>query len=128
MYQRSCLTYFCVIYDENTFDAKDFFESLNLDYKIFERFGTNKSIEIGRNEIFDININEMVRVTLKDLFGKEEILLNLKKKYNLTYYLERVPSLVYDTDEPNQILSLEPDIVEFLYKSQTEDDLDYYIL
>ena len=128
MYLRSCLTYFCVIYDEETFDSKDFFNSLNLDYEIFERFGTNKSIEIGRNEIFDININEMVRVTLKDLFGKVEILLSLKKKYNLTYYLERVPSLVYDTDEPNQILSLEPDIVEFLYKSQTEDDLDYYIL
>lgn len=128
MYLRSCLTYFCVIYDEETFDSKDFFNSLNLDYEIFERFGTNKSIEIGRNEIFNININEMVRVTLKDLFGKEEILLSLKKKYNLTYYLERVPSLVYDTDEPNQILSLEPDIVEFLYKSQTEDDLDYYIL
>ena len=85
-------------------------------------------MEIGRNEIYNVDINEMVRYTLKDLFGKEEILLELKEQYNLKYYLERVPQLHADTTNVNPILSLAPDIVEFLYKTQTIDDLDYYII
>ena len=69
----------------------------------------------------------MVRVTLKDLFGKEEILLSLKEKYALEYYLERVPTLESDSERPNQCLSLDFDIIEFLYKTRTRDDLDYYV-
>ena len=127
MSMNNCLTYFCVIYDKY-FDMKDFCNRLNLNYHYLRNYGTDCSMEIGRNEIYNVDINEMVRYTLKDLFGKEEILLELKEQYNLKYYLERVPQLHADTTNVNPILSLAPDIVEFLYKTQTIDDLDYYII
>ncbi|MBR2984551.1 MAG: hypothetical protein IKC60_03500 [Clostridia bacterium] len=83
---------------------------------------------MGRNEVYNVDLNVMVRETLKDLFEKEKILLELKRKYHLTYYLERVIHIYADTENNiNPILSLAPDIVAFLYKSDTEDDLDYYV-
>lgn len=126
MIDNYCLTYFRVMYDEN-FNMKDFCDKLGLDYDYLKDYGTDCSMEIGRNEIFNIDINEMVRVTLKDLFGKEVILSELKEKYKLEYYLERVPMLNGDTTKVNPVLSLDYDIIEFLYKTKTIDDLDYYI-
>jgi hypothetical protein len=114
------------MYDEN-FDMKDFCDKLGLNYEYQKEYGTDCSMEIGRNEVFKINLNEMLRYTLKDLFGKEEILLELKKKYNLEYYLERVPELHSDTTRVNPVLSLDDDIIEFMYKTKTKDDLDYFI-
>ena len=67
----------------------------------------------------------MLRETLKDLIGKEEILLELKNKYNLEYYLERVPLLINDASYFK--LSLDDDIIEFMYKTKTKDDLDYHL-
>ena len=125
-FRNTCLTYFLVVHDEN-FDLKDFCDLLDLDYDYYLQFNTVDFLEIGRNEIYNVNINEMIRITLQDLFGKVDMLNKLKEKYNLTYYLERVPSLVESSDEPTPILSLESDIIEFLYKTNTIDDLDYYI-
>ena len=120
-----CLTYFLVKYDDN-FDMKDFCEKLNLDYEYCSRFGTECTLEIGRNELFDSNINVMVRKSIKDLIGKENILLELKEKYNLEYFIERVP-IIKKENKPYLKLSLEDDIIEFMYKSKTSDDLDYFI-
>ena len=86
--------------------------------------GTEDHIFIGYHYDYKEDVNEMVRYSLKDLFGKEEILLKLKNKYNLTYKLERVPTL-FKKRRIN--ISLSPDIIEFLYKTQTIDDLDYFI-
>ena len=128
MYQRDCLTYFRVMYDISNFDPYDFCASLDIPYEVYEKFGTDCCIEIGRNERFNLDINVMIRETLRDLFGKEEILKILKEKYNLEYFLERVPTIIKDSTESNQILSLDNDIIEFLYRTQTKDDLDYFIL
>lgn len=122
-----CLTYFLVKFDINNFDYDDFANQLNLDLQLLKRFGTDETIEIGRNELFDIDINVMIRRSIKDLIGKEDILLKLKNKYNLEYYIERVPCLVANTEKPRQILSLDYDIIAFMYKAQVCDDLDYYI-
>lgn len=127
IYKHGCLTYFFVEHDGNL-DKKEFCKILNLDENIIEYFSTDNTIEIGRNELYDVDVNKMVRVTLKDLLGKEEKLLYLKEKYNLYYALERVPSLVADTNEPHPILGLDNDIIEFLVKTKTVDDLDYYVL
>ena len=67
----------------------------------------------------------MIRETLKDLIGEEDILLELKNKYNLEYYLERVPLLLNDDNYIK--LSLDMDIIEFMYKTKTIDDLDYHL-
>ena len=125
--ERYCLTYFLVQFGEN-FNLRDFCSLLGLSFVETKRFGTDCTLDIGRNEVFDVDINVMLRVTLKDLLGKEKQLAALKERYGLTYYLERVPTLVANSEAPNQLLSLEPDIIEFLYTTQTIDDLDYYIV
>lgn len=128
----SCYTYFGVIYRDNNFDVEKFKERLNLkDFKVKEYASRLKEdnkrfkIEIGYCNKFNVDINVMVRETLKELFGKEEILSDLKKEYDLEYYLERVIYLERDKVQP--ILSLDGDIIEFLYRANVVDDLDYYV-
>lgn len=121
-----CLTYFRVDFDRG-FDLLEFSGALDLKYEVLLDFKCDNSLYIGYNTDFDINCNVMLRKTLKDLFGKEDILLKLKHQFNLVYYLERVP-VVFSSDTSNMILSLEKDIVEFLYKTDTIDDLDYIVL
>ena len=113
-----CLTYFSVVFNE-AFDLVDFCSQLGLDYDYIKNYGSDKHVEIGRNELFNIDINVMVRESIKDLIGKEDILVKLKNKYNLEYYLERVLGIYVDGIHP--ILSLDSDIIEFLYKSKTID-------
>ncbi len=83
---------------------------------------------MGFNENYNVDVNEMLRVTLKDLFGKEEQIKKLKKEFSLSAILEIVPVIASNSNEPNQYLSLERDIIEFLYKSETDIDLDYYVV
>lgn len=123
--EKYCLTYFLVKFDSNNFDMLEFSKVLDLDYQILERFGTESTIEIGRNEFYNDDINVMVRTSLKDLFGKEDKLLYLKNKYKLEYVLERVPLILDNQNMPK--LSLDDDIIEFLYKTKTKDDLDYFL-
>ena len=124
---NSCLTYFLVKFHPHNFDLRVFCNRLGLDYNETLRFSTPGTIEIGRNEMYENDINIMVRETLKNLFGKEDILLELKARYELEYVLERVPRIHLNSkgDFPN--LSLDEDIVEFMYKTRTIDDLDYLI-
>ena len=84
-------------------------------------------IEIGRCRTYSVNLNDMYRETIALLRGKERILSDLRCCYALSYYLVAVPEIVSDSEDPKPILSLEPDIVEFLYQSGTEHDLDYYV-
>ena len=123
----SCYTYFAVIYSDDNFNLDEFIKNLGLKDYTIKVFPSRKKIEIGYNDKFNIDINFMLRETLKDLFGKETYLLEMKEKYNLEYYLERVLCLKKKTGLVHPILGLDNDIVEFLYKTKTIDDLDYYI-
>lgn len=84
--------------------------------------------EIGRNDDYNVYVSEMCRQTLKDLFGKEQAILELKKKYSLSTTLEIVPYIVVDSEAPNQCLSLDDDVIAFLHDTGTQMDLDYYII
>lgn len=83
---------------------------------------------IGYNENYNVNVNKMLRVTLKDLFGKEEQLKKMQEMFSIQIYLEIVPYISSESSEPSQILSIEKDIIAFLYKSNIEMDLDYYLI
>lgn len=121
-----CLTYFRIDFSDD-FDLAVFANALDLSYETLLDFKCDHSLYIWYNTEFDINCNVMIRQSLKDLFGKEEILLKLKHQFNLVYYLERVPVVFFD-ETSNMILSLEKDIIAFLYKTDTIDDLDYVVL
>ncbi len=122
------LTYFRVHLGNKPLNLLDFCTRLGLDYEATKDYGTDVTLHIGECYDFDIDINVMLRKTLKNLFGKEEILVELKREYALEYYLERVPTLVAGSDMPNQLLSLDLDIIEFMYKTGTHDDLDYFVI
>jgi len=128
-YLNYCLTYLLVeIGEPEKFDLHDFCDSLGLDYEHTENFSTEESIELGRHEDCNQSGNAMIRETLKDLFGKEDILVELKKKYSLSFTLERVPFIHRNVDADKQIhLSLADDIIAFMYKTGTHDDLDYFL-
>ena len=121
---NECKTYFAVFYNDG-FDKKDFCETLLLDEVQLDTFYKEKLI-IGFNEKYEVDINDMIRKTIKPLLGKEDELDMLRRKYNLKYYLVLVPTIKVDGVHP--ILSLAPDIIEFLYLTGTEEDLDYYIV
>ncbi len=134
MKKHNCRTYFRIT---GNFDTK---EVLNiLDIKADNVFNKGETIEkskrirefdeitIGFNNEYDVNINVMIRKTLKDLIPKIAILADLKKTLSLEYYLVLVPEIYSESEVPNQILSLENDIIEFLYLTKTEQDLDYYV-
>ena len=121
---NECLTYFAV-YFKDEFDLGDFCEKLGLDEAQIRPLIKKNKIEIGKNENYNVDINEMLRETLKDLFGKEDVLFQLKEDYQLEYYLVRVPLL--SADAINPILCLDRDLIEFLYLTTAEDELDYYV-
>lgn len=86
------------------------------------------SFMIGINTDYDVDVNNMIRVTLKDLIGKEELVKSIAENFDVEFYLHVVPYIVRDSDEPTQILSLDDDIIAFLHESGVSFDLDYYIL
>ena len=124
--ERYCLTYFLVKFDKDNFDKKEFCDKLGFTLDYVDYWGTDCTIEIGRNEIYDEDINVMIRQSIKDLLGKEDALVYLKQKYGLFYAIERVP-LILKNRKFKQKLSLDEDIIEFMYKTKAVDDLDYFI-
>lgn len=88
---------------------------------------TNNMIEIGLNKNYDVDINNMIRKTIFDLLGKEEEIKKYLKVNKIEAFLEIVPEIASKSNESKPILSLDEDIIEFLYKSGIRMDLDYYI-
>ena len=134
MKNHKCRTYFVITGDFNANDILNALEVENYEifkkgeeYKISKRKREFDEIKIGFNNSYNVDINEMIRETLKDITSKTDILSRLKKEYNLEYSLILVPEIYSDSDEPKQILSLDKDIIKFLYLTETDIDLDYYV-
>jgi hypothetical protein len=134
MKNHKCRTYFIITGD---FNAKDVLNALEVDnyevfnkgeeYKISKRKREFDEIKIGFHDNYNVDINEMIRATLKGLINKTDVLKTLKKELSLDYALVLVPEIYSDSEEPKQILSLDRDIIEFLYLTETDIDLDYYV-
>ena len=84
--------------------------------------------EIGRNETYRADINEMIRITLKDLFGKEALLKELQQTFGVTTSLVLVPYIASESEETHRNLSPDRDVIAFLFESNTMHDMDYFIL
>ena len=146
MEHHSCATYFAVCFDidvdknaallRKSLDCtpeeigiynKEEVEAAIIELGVIPKWHRHRFV-IGYNDNYDVNVNEMIRVTLKELFGKEAAIKELCDKFNVTAMLEIVPHIAKSSNEPTQILSLESDIIDFLHKSGTQMDLDYYIM
>ena len=134
MKNHRCRTYFRII---GNIEVEELLSILNVKAdKIINKGEINprskkeweyNDIKIGFNDKYNVDINEMIRETLKNLIPQVETLAKLKKEHSLEYYLVLVPEIYSDSEEPNQYLSLERDIIEFLYLTGAEVDLDYYV-
>lgn len=82
----------------------------------------------GLNEEYDVDINCMIRKTIKDIFGREDEFAALLREYNAKAYLVIVPYIVHASPLPAPILSLDNDIIAFLHRTGIGEDLDYYVL
>ena len=65
----------------------------------------------------------MINIVINNL--DKEKLNYLKNKYNLDYYLVIKPEI--NINDIKQCLSLDDNIIEFLYLTKTHLDLDYYL-
>ena len=127
MRKDTCYTYFMIT---GCTDPATLLEELEVTpYSVTEReAGKSYDIKIGLCETYSLDVNDMYRVTLAELFGKEETLARLKQDLGLDYYLISVPELYRDNDGAHQILGLDYDIIEFIYLTKTVHDIDYYVL
>ncbi len=79
------------------------------------------------NSRYDVDVNNMLRVTLAPFFGKESEFKRIAEEYNVEFILEIVPELEANSAYPTPILSLDNDIIKFLYLSGVIHDLDLYV-
>lgn len=89
-------------------------------HKIAPFVGRWDYFSCGENTDYDVDINRMIRKTLAELFGKEEQIKEFQDQYYVVLELEIFAVVVKDTDQPQQRLSLDQDIIEFLYKTDTK--------
>ena len=85
-----------------------------------------RSVEIGRNEDVDVDVNVMLRKTLKHLFGKEAKLKSIRDRYWISITLDIVATIVKDTQGEKINLNLDEDIKEFLDKSKVELEMQVF--
>ena len=84
-------------------------------------------VKIGYNEKYDVDVNVIIRKTIAPLLEETELLRHLKDTFGLEYAIVVVPEIVAECEAPKPVLSLDRDIVEFMYLTGAEHDLDYYV-
>lgn len=123
---HSCRTYLRLCVDEDH-DGKTTEQALDAFTKDWRR-SRDGEYEIEENEVYDVDINNMIRKTVRAFVGREDEVKQLLKKLGAQLYLEVVPYIYADSESPRPILSPDADIIAFLYKSGIRFDLDYYIV
>ncbi|MDH6366491.1 MULTISPECIES: DUF4279 domain-containing protein [unclassified Breznakia] len=81
--------------------------------------------EYGRVNEYNINNEDQLLTTIKDLIPKTDILKEIHEKYDVTLYLEIVPILYPDEITPSFTLGKE--IIDFCHITGTCIDMDLYI-
>ncbi|MCM1132158.1 MAG: DUF4279 domain-containing protein [Ruminococcus flavefaciens] len=78
----------------------------------------------GCCEDYDICVANQMQKTISNLLSKTDILKEIKKKYDVSFYLEVVPVIVCNEAMPCLAPSL--DVMQFCCDTQTEIDIDLY--
>ena len=121
--ENKCTTALCFIYNPIYKDRiVSFFKSICEDAK-----ESVNLIECGKNTEYNVDINNMIRRTIFDFLGHEEEVRQFLKDNKVEAFLEIVPEISTKSNDPKPILSLDDDIIKFLYTSGIRMDLDYYI-
>ncbi len=129
--KNSCYTYFRIT---GNFDPDEISAILQLapeeQWKIgdYRKNGTQydfASWEIGRCAEYDVLTENQMRKTIAPLTDKLEKLREIHSAYDVSFYLEIVPSLFVGETVP---CAPSPDIIDFCHETRTEMDIDLYLL
>ena len=80
--------------------------------------------ETGFTKIEYPEIEMRCAEAIRGLRGKEGLLKQIKEKYNVSFFLEIVPS-IYDGKEP--VIEFGKEVIEFCYLTETDIDIDMYV-
>lgn len=128
---NSCYTYFKIVGD---FDPDQVSELLNLTpgktWKVgdLRRDGSKFDFalwEIGRCTEYDFEVENQMRKTIAVLQDKIPLLNQIRDEYDVSFYLEIVPTIYADEITPSLAPSL--DIIDFCHATRTEIDIDLYV-
>ncbi|MBQ9448262.1 MAG: hypothetical protein IJU60_00115 [Acholeplasmatales bacterium] len=121
--ENKCTTALCFIYNPIYKDRiLSFFKGICENAK-----ESGNLIECGKNKEYNVDINNMIRKTIFDFLGHEEEVKEFLKANKVEAFLEIVPEIKVSANESKPILSLDDDIIKFLYTSGIRMDLDYYL-
>lgn len=130
--QNTCYTYFKIV---GNFDPDRVTEWLGLvpekSWRIGDRRKNGTLYDfamwmVGRVDTYDVIIANQMRQTIAVLQDKVDILNQMRETYDVSFYLEVVPSLYEGEISPCLAPSL--DIIDFCHATRTEIDIDLYIL
>ncbi len=131
MEKTHCYTYFAVT---GTFNPDEISKRLNL--QPTEKWAIGDSRKDGSKHTFsnwrygdcndyDVNVENQMRKTISNLISLKADLLRIKKDYDAHFRLQVVPRIYTNEISPN--LSPPRDIIEFLYETETNLDIDLYV-
>lgn len=131
MVKNSCLVYFSI---KGEFVVEEISQILGLNPTNSHNKGDLNKVkkpyefavwEYGTNNGYDVIVANQMRQTIKDLVPLKDKLCYIKNNYDVTMYLQVVPHVVAGQTAP--ALAPSQDIVEFLYQTGTELDIDLYV-
>ena len=130
--KNTCYTYFKIVGD---FDPDVVTKCLGLmpekSWRIGDRRKNGTLYDfamwmVGRVDDYDVMVANQMRKTIEVLQDKIDVLCQIRKTYNVSFYLEVVPS-VYE-GEISPCLAPPLDIIDFCHATRTEIDIDLYVL
>lgn len=130
--KNRCYTYFSI---RGVFDPDTITEMLGLQpYKSskigdLSRSGVEfkaASWDFGYCDEYSPCVDEQIRKTIAPLLDKIEILNQIRQEYDVSFFLEVVPTIYAGDTNPTLPPSL--DVIDFCHATRTEIDIDMYVM
>lgn len=81
--------------------------------------------ECGICEDYDVLVENQMRKTISPLLDKTEILNRIREEFDLSFFLEIVPTIY--ADEISPCLAPPLDVIDFCHATRTQIDIDLYL-
>ena len=129
--QNSCYTYFKIVGD---FDPDVITDLLGLVPERSHKIGDTRkngtkydfaSWEVGKCTEYDVEVENQMRKTISVLQDKIPLLNKIRKEFDVSFYLEIVPTIY--AGDVNPCLAPTLDVIDFCHATRTEIDIDMYV-
>ena len=130
--RNSCYTYFKIV---GEFNPDEISSVLGMEAEKSWRIGDARIDgsrydfalwETGRCNDYDIEVANQMRKTIASLMYKIDLLNKIRQEYDVSFYLEVVPTVYAEDLTPCLAPTL--DVIDFCYATRTEIDIDMYVM